>query len=217
MMRIRGVWTDEPRRVPVGVGMYSSFVLIPQFVEAPTPTGYGFGASVTQAGLFLVPATIVMLLSSARWPAGWRTRVGARVPLVLGSIAIVRSRSACWPSRTTEPWEIYVGSAHARRRHRPRLRRRWRTSSSRPSARADRRRDRHEHGHAHVGGSVGSQVGASVIAGTVVGHALPTEQGFTLAFMFAAAACGLAALASLAVPRPGTSAAPAGAFVAEPA
>ena len=67
-----------------------------------------------------------------------------------------------------------------------------------------------------LGGSVGSQIGADVIAGTVVGHALPTEQGFTLAFMVAAAACGLAALASLAVPRPGTSA-PAGALVAEPA
>ena len=53
-----------------------------------------------------------------------------------------------------------------------------------------------------LGGSVGGQIGASVIAGTVVRRALPTEQGFTLAFMVAAAACGLAALASLAVPKP---------------
>ena len=54
-----------------------------------------------------------------------------------------------------------------------------------------------------VGGSVGSQIGASVIAATVVGSALPTEQGFKVAFIIAAAACGLAALASLAVPPPG--------------
>jgi MFS family permease len=52
-----------------------------------------------------------------------------------------------------------------------------------------------------LGGSVGGQVGASLIAGTVVGAALPTEHGFTLAFLFAAGACLLAALASLAVPK----------------
>ena len=61
-----------------------------------------------------------------------------------------------------------------------------------------------------LGGSVGSQIGASIIAGTVVAHALPTEQGFTLAFVVAAVACGLAALASLAVPRPDAIAAAAG-------
>jgi MFS family permease len=67
-----------------------------------------------------------------------------------------------------------------------------------------------------VGGSVGSQIGASIIAGTVVGHALPTEHGFTVAFVLAAVACGLAALASLAVPRPGAPAAPrVGALVAD--
>ena len=53
-----------------------------------------------------------------------------------------------------------------------------------------------------LGGSVGSQIGASVIAATVVGSALPTEHGFTVAFLVAGAACALATLASLAVPRP---------------
>ncbi len=54
-----------------------------------------------------------------------------------------------------------------------------------------------------LGGSVGGQIGASVIAGTVVGTALPTEHGFELAFILAAVACFLGALASMAVPRPG--------------
>ena len=34
---------------------YSSFVLIPEFVELPASGGVGFGASVTQAGIFLLP------------------------------------------------------------------------------------------------------------------------------------------------------------------
>jgi MFS family permease len=58
-----------------------------------------------------------------------------------------------------------------------------------------------------IGGSVGSQVGASILAGTVAASGFPTEQGFTTAFLVAAGACGLAALASLAVPRPGRPAA----------
>ena len=69
-----------------------------------------------------------------------------------------------------------------------------------------------------VGGSVGSTIVASVIAGTVVGAALPTESGFTAAFVLAAGACLLAAFASVAVPRPARAApVPAGALVAEPA
>jgi hypothetical protein len=62
-----------------------------------------------------------------------------------------------------------------------------------------------------LGGAVGGQVAASLIAGTVVAASLPTESGFTLAFGFAAGACLLAAIASLAVPR--RSRAPAGRVV----
>jgi MFS family permease len=51
-----------------------------------------------------------------------------------------------------------------------------------------------------LGGSVGGQIGASVLAGTVVAG-VPTEAGFTTAFVLAAGACALATLASLAVPR----------------
>ena len=39
MMRIRGVWTVNAAAFLVGAGMYSSFILIPQFVETPTSAG----------------------------------------------------------------------------------------------------------------------------------------------------------------------------------
>ena len=215
MMRIRGVWTVNAAAFLVGAGMYSSFVLIPQFTEAPVSAGYGFHASVTQAGLFLLPTTMMMLVVS---PLAGRLAdtVGARVPLILGSLATCLAFTFLAIAHD-HPWEVYVGSAilgvgiglafaslanlivEAVRPEQTGVATGMNTVMR------------------TLGGSVGSQIGASVIAGTVVGHALPTEQGFTLAFMVAAAACGLAALASLAVPRPGTSAAPAGALVAEPA
>ena len=85
VMRLRPVWTTNLAAFLLGFGMYSAFVLIPQFVQVPESTGYGFGATVTQAGLFLVPSTLAMLLVA---PVAGRlsNTVGSKVPLVLGSI-----------------------------------------------------------------------------------------------------------------------------------
>ncbi|MCW3001495.1 MAG: transporter [Conexibacter sp.] len=201
MMRVRGVWTVNAAAFLVGAGMYSSFILIPQFTETGASAGYGFDASVTQAGLFLLPSTVMMLLIS---PLAGRlsNAVGSRVPLILGSVTTCAAFT--WlVFLHAEKWEIYVASgllgvgiglAFASLAN-------LIVEAVRPD----------QTGVAtgmntvmrSVGGSVGGQIGASVIAGTVVGTALPTEHGFTLAFIVAAAACGLATLASLAVPRPG--------------
>ena len=45
----------------VGLAMFASFLLIPQFAQAPERTGYGFGASVTVAGLLLLPGRVAQL------------------------------------------------------------------------------------------------------------------------------------------------------------
>ena len=71
MLRDRPVWTTNLSATLIGFGMFASFVLIPQFVEMPKSTGYGFGASVTEAGLFLLPATSACCWW-ARWPAACR-------------------------------------------------------------------------------------------------------------------------------------------------
>jgi EmrB/QacA subfamily drug resistance transporter len=205
MMRIRGVWTVNAAGFLVGAGMFSAFVLIPQFTAMPSAAGYGFHASVTQAGLFLLPSTVMMLLVS---PLAGRlaNRVGSRLPLVLGCVATCLA-FVFLAIAHDRPWELYVacamlgvgiGLAFASLAN-------LIVEAVRPD----------QTGVAtgmntvmrSLGGSVGSQVGASIIAGTVVGHALPTEHGFTVAFVLAAVACGLAALASLAVPRPGAPAA----------
>jgi predicted MFS family arabinose efflux permease len=201
MMRIRGVWTVNAAAFLVGAGMYSSFVLIPEFTEMPASAGYGFHASVTQAGLFMLPSTIGMLIFSG--VAGrLATRAGSRLPLILGSLLTSLS-FAFLAVAHGQRWEIYfasavlgggIGLAFASLAN-------LIVEAVRPE----------QTGVAtgmntvmrSLGGAVGSQAGASVIAGTVVGTALPTEHGFTLAFALAAAACALAAVATLLVPRAG--------------
>ena len=73
MMRLRPVWTTNLAALVLGFGMFASFVLVPQFVELPTSTGFGFGASVTEAGLFLSPPR-----SGCSSPG--RSRDGSRAP-----------------------------------------------------------------------------------------------------------------------------------------
>lgn len=200
MMRIRGVWTVNAAAFLVGAGMYSSFILIPQFVEMPSSAGFGFAASVTQAGLFLLPSTVMMLFVS---PLAGRlaSRVGARFPLVAGCVVTAISFGTLAAAHD-HSIEIYVaagllgigiGLAFASLAN-------LIVDAVRPE----------QTGVAtgvntvmrSLGGSVGSTIGATVISNTVQAGGLPTEGGFTAAFAIAAVACGLAVLASLLVPRP---------------
>jgi len=109
MMRIRGVWTTNAVALLLGFGMYSSFILLPEVVETPSRVGYGFGSSVTQAGLFLVPSTITMLLAGSQ--TGWlEERFGSK-PLLLGGTVLTAGAFAILAFARSESWEIYLASA----------------------------------------------------------------------------------------------------------
>lgn len=56
MMRRRPVWTTNLVALLVGFSMYATFAFVPQLVQTPTESGYGLGASVSQAGLIMLPA-----------------------------------------------------------------------------------------------------------------------------------------------------------------
>jgi EmrB/QacA subfamily drug resistance transporter len=209
MMRVRAVWTVNAAAFLVGAGMYSSFILLPEFTEAPRSAGYGFHASVTQAGIFLLPSTVAMLLVS---PLAGRLagRVGSRVPLIVGSLAACVAFAFLCVAHEAR-WEIYVGSAllgagigfafaslanlivEAVRPEQTGVATGMNTVMR------------------SVGGSVGGQAVASILAGTVAASGLPSEHGYVVGFAVAAVACGLAAGASLAVPRPTLAPTPAAA------
>ena len=199
MMRVRGVWTVNAAAFLVGAGMYSSFILVPEFTETPASSGYGYGATVSEAGLFLLPATVAMMLVSpfAGWLAG---RIGPRITLIAGSLVTTLSFTLMAVAHgphfnmyvATALMGVGIGLAFSSLAN-------LIVEAVSPAQTAVAT------GMNTVmrtlGGSVGGQIGASLIAGTVVASSLPTEEGFTLAFGFAAGACLLAAAASFAVPR----------------
>ncbi|WP_344566701.1 MFS transporter, partial [Streptomyces axinellae] len=48
----------------VGFGMYASMLVIPQLLQFPAATGYGLGQSMVEAGLWMAPGGIMMMLVS---------------------------------------------------------------------------------------------------------------------------------------------------------
>ena len=209
IMRLRGVWTTNLAGFLLGFGMYGSFILLPQLVEQPESTGYGFGASVTAAGLFMLPSTLAMLVVG---PMAGRLerRYGTKPPLVVGVVFAMASFILLAVAHGASV-DIYVASAllgigiglaFAAM-----------ANLIVVAVPAD------QTGVATgvntvmrtVGGALGSQIIASILtANVIVASGLPAERGFTIAFWLAAAVLAVGVLASLAIPgRPRAEAEPA--------
>jgi MFS family permease len=173
-------------------------VLVPQFVELPTSTGFGFGASVTEAGIFMVPATLGMLLAG---PVAGRlsTTVGSKVPLLLGA-AFSCAAFVMLAAAHDEHWQIYtamlvmgigIGFAFASMANL--------IVEAVPSEQTGIATGMNTIVRT-IGGAVGSQVAAEIVTATLALSGLPTEEGFTIAFAASAAALAISFLVSLAVP-----------------
>jgi EmrB/QacA subfamily drug resistance transporter len=200
MMRLSGVWTTNAAALLIGFGMYSAFILIPQFVQTPTSTGYGFGASVSQAGLFLVPTTIALLITS---PISGRlsSAVGSKVPLVVGTI--VTALAFVVLAVAEARWEIYVASTLV-----------GIGVGFAFASMANLIVEAVPQGQTGVatgmnaivrtiGGAIGAVVAASILAAHVLASGEPTKGGYTMTFSICAAVLLVGVLASLAVPGRG--------------
>ena len=84
MMRIRGVWTTNLAAFLLGAGMYSSFIVLPQFAQLPKSTGFGFGASAVTSSLYLLPSAAAMgMLGSVAGRIA--KRFGSKSALIAGT------------------------------------------------------------------------------------------------------------------------------------
>jgi EmrB/QacA subfamily drug resistance transporter len=201
MMRRRGVWTTNLTALLVGFGMFGSFILIPQFVQASPSGGYGFGLSVTGAGLIMLPSTVVMLFAGPL-SGVLSTRVGSRVPLMAGTL-LSAAAFALLALAHSDKWEVLLGTAlmgagiglaFAAMAN-------LIVEAVRPT----------ETGVASgmntimrtIGGALGGQMAATIVSGQVdASTGLPAESGYTAAFAVSAGGLLLAFLATLAIPRP---------------
>jgi EmrB/QacA subfamily drug resistance transporter len=198
MMRIRGVWTTNLVAFLVGVGMYSSFILVPQFVELPDRAGYGFGASVTGAGIFLLPSTMMMLFVG---PAtGWlERRFGAKIPLLAGTAftAVCFILLAVAHDNAVEIYiasgllGIGIGLAFGSLANLIVENVRQDQTGAATGMNTVMRT---------LGGALGGQVVATFLANDITSQGVPSESSFTLSFAVCGVAVIIGLLAGLAIP-----------------
>jgi EmrB/QacA subfamily drug resistance transporter len=178
-----------------GFAMFGTFVLIPNFVETPHDlpgsvarlVDYGFDASATKAGLYLLPSSVTLLFAGPVAGLIGR-RVGFKWPLSAGML-LAGASGASFALWHEHPWQILVampllgigvGFAFAAMAT-------LITEAVRPS----------ETGIATgmntvmrtVGGVIGGQVGAAILtAHAISGTHVPSSRGYGIAFGIAAAA-----------------------------
>ncbi len=198
-LKSRTVLTADVTGVVAGIGMYMLMSMIIRYVQTPTTTSYGLGASVVVAGLVLLPMSVMSFASSkivtyvSRWVRPDRILpVGALLfALALVTFALHRDHL----------WEVFVvmgvgglaiGCSFA-------VMPRMIVSSVRPeetsSALALNQVLR------TIGFSIGSALSATILtAHTVAPSILPSNDGYTVGAIIAIGLCLAAAVVSTVLP-----------------
>lgn len=199
MMRIPAVWSTNLAALLFGFGMFAMFITVPQFVQTPAHQGYGFGASITQSGLFLLPFAGAMLLVA---PLTGRVAIaiGSKPILVAGSIFAASSYGLLVVAHS-QPWNIYISSGllgigialgYA--------------SMSNLIIEAV---PVNQTGVAtgmntnirNIGAALGSGIATSIIVSSLLKSGFPTEHGYTVSFAVSGISLIIAALAALKIPN----------------
>jgi EmrB/QacA subfamily drug resistance transporter len=88
LLRHRGVWSAHLVALTFGFAMFGVFIIIPTLLQLPTAIGFGFGKTVTEAGLYLLPTVLAMVVFGPF--AGYLVRrVGPKVPMMIGGLLLI--------------------------------------------------------------------------------------------------------------------------------
>jgi EmrB/QacA subfamily drug resistance transporter len=204
MMRIQTVWTTNLAALLFGFGMFAMFVTLPQFTETATHVGYGFGASVTQAGLYLAPFAVAMAVV-APMTGPLSKAFGSKIVLVAGSLFAAASYLLLLLDHTDQ-WAIYVstgvlgigiamgfaGMSNL-------------IIEAVPAEQTGVATGMNTNIR-NIGAALGSGIAASLVVSGLLPDGEPKEHGFLLAFAVSGVALVVAALVALLIPaRTGAS------------
>ncbi|WP_114423416.1 MFS transporter [Nocardioides houyundeii] len=189
--------------VLIGFGMMAQSIAVPQLLQLPEATGFGLGQSILQAGLWMAPGGIMMMLF-APVSSKMLTRFGARITLSVGAF-VIAAGYLVGVFLTAAPWQLLlatcvicagVGIGYAAM---PTL-----ILENVPM---------HEAGSSvglnglmrSMGTTVAGAVMAAVLTAQTVdlapGVTIPSHDAFRICFIIAAAAAALGAIVVLLIPR----------------
>ena len=112
MMRLPAVWTTNLVSLLFGAAMFGVFAFLPQLMQIPRSSGYGFGASVTGAGLLMLPMLVTMaVFGSLSGPLSrWFPWFGSKAQLIAGA-ALATLACVSFGLRHGAKWEVAVAGA----------------------------------------------------------------------------------------------------------
>ncbi|WP_159700089.1 MFS transporter [Arthrobacter sp. 18067] len=198
LFRNRGVWTAHIVALAFGFAMFGTFVLVPTILQLPTVLGYGFGKTVSEAGIYLLPTVVAMVISGVIAGALIR-KVGPKIPMILGAVAV--TIAFVIPALGHgEEWQIVVsgiltgigiGMALA--------------ATSNAIVESVPATQTGEAISANtvlrtIGSSIGTAVIAALISSNITPQGAPSDDAFTIGFWVSAGVGVLALLAALVVP-----------------
>jgi EmrB/QacA subfamily drug resistance transporter len=207
MMRLPAVWTNNLVALLIGIGLYAMFAFLPEFVQTPSAAGYGFGASITRAGLMLLPSGVTMF-AAGLFTGSLTRRFGGKALVIAGSL-IGAVAMAMFAFAHAQQWEIYVATGI--------LGIGFGLAFSAMSANVVSAVPAAQTGVATgmnanirtIGGSIGAAVMASIVTAKLEPSGLPVQSGYTIGFGIMAGVLVVAALAGAVIPsmrRPGQAA-----------
>jgi EmrB/QacA subfamily drug resistance transporter len=200
MMRVPAVWTNNVVALLIGVGMYAVFAFLPEFVQTSKSTGYGFGSSITQSGLLLLPSSVTMFIVGL-YAGRLATRIGGKLVVIAGCL-IGAVATLMMAFAHAEAWELYVataimgigfGLAFAA------------MSSLIVAAVPSEQTGVASGMNANIrtiGGSVGAALMGSIVTSRLAPDGLPKEAGYTIGFAMLAGTLALAGVAAMFIPSP---------------
>jgi MFS family permease len=205
LMRDRTVSLSNAAALFVGAGSFTAFAAIPLFAQTPSSAGFGFGLSVAESGLLLVPHGVLMMVF-APIAGHLCERTGSRPTLLAGAATNAASAGLLVVAHGDPAWVLIssaglgVGQALALAG----------LANLVVAAVAA-----HDVGIVTgmnmvmrtIGMALGAAASAAILAATVVGSTgLASEGGYVVTFVFAAAASLGGFACSLAIPRRATAA-----------
>jgi MFS family permease len=198
MMRLPAVWTNNLVALLIGVGLYAMFAFLPEFVQTPSAAGYGFGASITRAGLMLLPSGVTMFVTGM-FTGSLTKRFGGKVLVVTGCL-VGCVAMAIFAFAHSQEWEIYVATAI--------LGVGFGLAFSAMSANVVAAVPAGQTGVATgmnanirtIGGSIGAAVMASIVTAKLEPSGIPVQSGYTTGFAIMAVVLVVAALAGALIP-----------------
>jgi EmrB/QacA subfamily drug resistance transporter len=199
MMRLPAVWTTNLAALLFGVGLYSTFAFIPEFVQTPSTAGYGFGANITESGLIVAPLALSMFVSGAL-SGPLSARFSGKAVMVAGS-AICVLPFLMLAFVHTEIWQVVVAVAL--------MGIGFGLGFSAMTTIIVDAVPPHQTGVASgmnanirtIGGAIGASAVGSVVSGHLQSNGLSAESGWAAGFTVLAVAMLLAALAAGLIPR----------------